>query len=279
LAATVATEGAATPIFYGTGAASLPFQYTGMKDENRMELFEKKAKNIKQILSDPSVASDEEVSTIMNDLFDKAIARSKEEGLSEEYIKKRYTGGSELKVDNLNDTGMLNLFKDFSSGFIKSNDPIMRNADLLSSKGLQALFEMNNMRTGGDLALQTVLMYGPAGKIVDKGGKFIFRGAERLEGRLIERSLKNRVSADASGRVTATVAEAEAAKEATRQSTKYANGFRKKSMAETFNTGFETGASAAAASGHGVVGTTAAGLVGGSVNVAARLAKSALPRK
>ena len=114
---------------------------------------------------------------------------------------------------------------------------------------------------------------------MNKAGSFIFRGIDRVEGRLIERSLENKVKADAAGRVTASVAESEAGTQAAKEATKYATGFRRHTVAETFNSGFDAGATVAAATGQGAAATIAAGVAGGVAIVGARLAKAALPRK
>jgi hypothetical protein len=102
-ASALMTGGASTAMFYGSGIAATPFELEGGKDENRLEIFDKKAKNMKAILSDPSFAGEEDLSNITESLFEKALESSKEAGLSEEYMKKRYTGNKELTKDNIDD--------------------------------------------------------------------------------------------------------------------------------------------------------------------------------
>ena len=278
IAAAPVSGGASLAIYNAGVVGATPFQAEGVYDENKAELSEKKISNIKSFLKDENAYD-----RVIANLHFNAIDSMLKQGFTLDQIKKRYGTYADTEKGaqwNPTDEQVNNLIQDYTAGLIVCNDPAMLKANLVSSRGLEALYEANNIRTGGELAMHKAIELTPMGAAYNKARGFVFNQLDKLGERIASKELVNEVTAQAGGKVTAKVAN-EATKAATVEAEKkagqrYVNGFRRATTSEAFKHGAEVGAATAAAAGHGIVGTTVAGAIGGTVNAGLNLAKAAL---
>ena len=276
-------SGGASLAAYTTGVVeATPFQAAGVFEENKAEIDERKIKTIEDILKDPSVVGEDSYNRVLNNLHFNAVESLLAKGFTREQIAERYGGYENTPIGAQwmpNDEQKRNLIQDFTAGIINSNDPALRKADFESSKGLQALYEANNLRTGGELVIQKVLEFPPTGAMARMFRGIGVRTLDRMGERVAARHLQNEVVTNEAGRVTSKVAGKTAettAEKAASTVDRYSNGFRKATPSEAFSSGFNAGSSAAAMAGHGIAGTTIAGVATGTANAALNIAKRAL---
>lgn len=136
------TAGGSALIGIGSQLASSVFMLPAAKDENYVEMGDKRAANIKEILSES-----DDYQLIKDDLMVKAVPYWLKQGMSTEWIKKRYEGQD----------GETNLFQDLATGVTSSNHPDVTKALIYSTSGLRAQFNANMMRTAGELPLELAL--------------------------------------------------------------------------------------------------------------------------
>lgn len=276
-------SGGASLAAYTTGVVgATPFQAAGVFEENKAEIDEKKIKTIEDILQDPDAVGSGAYDRVINNLHFNGVESLLAKGFTKEQIEKRYGSYEDTPLGAQwmpNDEQKRNLIQDYTAGLINSNDPALRKANFESSKGLQALYEANNIRTGGELLIQKVIEFPPTGAMARMARGIGARTLDRIGERVAARHLQNEIVTDEAGRVTSKVAGKTAettAEKAASTVDRYSNGFRKATPSEAFGSGFEAGASAAAMAGHGIAGTTIAGVATGTANAALNIAKRAL---
>lgn len=295
IAAAVASapvSGGASSVLMNAGTlAALPFGLQGAADENLGETGERRIDNLQQQLNNQFLFTNSDL--IYRDLQKQSIAFYKKQGLSDEYIKNKV--GSVDKP--ITEEQQRNILRDSTLGISKTNDPQFTRAQIMSTAGLEALYEADNMRTMPETVFQAMTQLMPGGKefAKTKGTKLL----NKMFGGPASKEMKNVVTTEATGKVMAKTAGA-GAKEAANKTMKtaastaedvvedaagatkkYANGFRKpsQSAAEAFKKGYDRAETAADAMGLGYVGAVGIGAAGGVANATAYLGKQLLSKE
>lgn len=280
------SEGASLSLMYLGELAATPFELQGGFDENYGEVGERRIDNIQSMLKDSSFTGDGdelkkgESSTydkIIKELKNRSASIWKQKGWKDEWIKDHIEG----------EEGDRRVLQDYisgiTSGAVKDDNgkqifgefahPAFQRALILSTAGLQAQFDADNMRTMGELPVQKGLALMPT-KWLKKGSDIIDKQIGRI-GNKIASTIKK----DATGRVTATInkegIETGAKKAATNR---YTNGFRRneRTFGEAFKSGWEKGAEAGDMLGFGYAGHVIGGLAGGTAEGLAHAGRAAL---
>lgn len=267
------------PVLEGVGiagvTASQALSYVGAMAENRQEAGDKYLDNIASILENESISGEGKYQDVIQDLYKQSQKHYKSIGWTDSDIKKTFDPNTE--------EGQKNLLGDLVAGVTKSADPAVLKAAVLATKGLQAQYDANMMRTASEIPVQTLAMTGLTPEaFLKKTVSF----AERALGRQVvsqsEKRLVNKVLQEGS---EVTIASGErnmtssAASRLSKDGMKYSNGYSKtpKTYAESFESGYDTGAQIGDALGLGFGGRVAGGAVGGGANVVAKAIRSSLP--
>lgn len=268
IAAAPISGGASAVIGLAGTAASTPYELAGAAAENYAEVGDKRIETIKNRLLEKEFTgeSDEKLGArykkVMDELKQKDIVFWRKAGWSEEMIQAHVEG----------DDGEQNILKDATTGIIDSNDPLFQKARLESTKGMQAHFDANMMRTAASIPIEKLIDVAVYTKNL--------RGYYRANKQLNKASLESQ-----SGRTTrVTVAsngrdvDVEYSGGLTRgqrpqpetpsRSSKYRNGLNK--TKENFVSGYNSTKGVGGLAGTGFGGSVATGVVGGTVNTVAR---------
>lgn len=273
LALSPVTEGAsniAAPI--GTAISSY-WQVKGGLDENYVETGDKRLDTTMSIIKSKVASGDKHYNDIVNDLKNQSIKYWKSEGRSKEWIDSRYNQN--------NDESLRNVLQDFYVGLTHNNSPQLYKMVLDASKGLQAQFYTDNMRTMAEMPVQLGVQFATPVKPLAKGTWTAIKDGIKAGKRAIYKNLLGRTIADDAGNLAIRAAEESAESAATnaaRQVEKYANGYAKsRSLKEAFKKGYGAGSTIGESAGFGYGGSVIGGSVLGSANAAIYLAKKALP--
>ena len=284
--------GAATALSGGSAAAAewtmtgiigaaLPFQIAGGYDENYAEVQERYYKNLKTALTNPNLCGPSAYEDIVNDLYKKSVAYWRSKGMSEDWIK--------LNRNLKNESGINGILGDAGSGIITTTDPRFKVASENAFRGLQALFEADNMRTMTGNLISSAAQCTPVGsafgwiknnamKVTEKALGTVSKSAATK----FRNQFASEVIADVDGKLYVSYAGKKAANKASEATaSKYSNGFRKKEQTyrDAFNAGYKVGATAADAGGFGYAGHVLGGLTVGAANMGKRAIKNSLGRK
>lgn len=273
LALSPVTEGAsniAAPI--GTAISSY-WQVKGGLDENYVETGDKRLDTTMSIIKSKVASGDKHYNDIVNDLKNQSIKYWKSEGRSKEWIDSRYNQN--------NDESLRNVLQDFYVGLTHNNSPQLYKMVLDASKGLQAQFYTDNMRTMAEIPVQLGVQFATPVKPLAKGTWTAIKDGVKAGKRAIYKNLLGKTIADDAGNLAVRAAEESAesaAVNAARQVEKYSNGYAKsRSLKEAFKKGYGTGSTIGESAGFGYGGSVVGGSVLGSANAATYLAKKALP--
>lgn len=229
------------------GAVSTPFDIAGGLEENKTEATEKRVSNFKDSMDqwDPEFKN-----AVLDDIKTEASKYWKQQGMSDKWIKDRYSNDD-------------NVIKDAFSGIANGalNAPLVRQALLDSQRGLQALKDADNIRTLWETGQQKVLQYAPLGWIMKKGSRVV----KRIGGKAGKSFINNEGRLTVSFQNGASVAE--------RSGQKYSNG-----LMSSLKKGYSVGYNAADAAGLGGPASIASGVMGATANGAKTLIKNASPR-
>lgn len=268
-----ATEGAsniAAPI--GTAISSY-WQVKGGLDENYVETGDKRLDTTMSIIKSKVASGDKHYNDIVNDLKNQSIKYWKSEGRSKEWIDSRYNQN--------NDESLRNVLQDFYVGLTHNNSPQLYKMVLDASKGLQAQFYTDNMRTMAEMPVQLGVQFATPVKPLAKGTWTAIKDGVKAGKRAIYKNLLGKTIADDAGNLAIRAAEESvesAAANAARQVEKYSNGYAKsRSLKEAFKKGYGAGSTIGESAGFGYGGSVIGGSVLGSANAATYLAKKALP--
>ena len=273
LALSPVTEGAsniAAPI--GTAISSY-WQVKGGLDENYVETGDKRLDNTMSIIKSKVASGDKHYNDIVNDLKNQSIKYWKSEGRSKEWIDSRYNQN--------NDESLRNVLQDFYVGLTHNNSPQLYKMVLDASKGLQAQFYTDNMRTMAEMPVQLGVQFATPVKPLAKGTWTAIKDGVKAGKRAIYKNLLGKTVVDDAGNLAVRAAEESAesaAVNAARQVEKYSNGYAKsRSLKEAFKKGYGAGSTIGESAGFGYGGSVVGGSVLGSANAATYLAKKALP--
>ena len=273
LALSPVTEGAsniAAPI--GTAISSY-WQVKGGLDENYVETGDKRLDTTMSIIKSKVASGDKHYNDIVNDLKNQSIKYWKSEGRSKEWIDSRYNQN--------NDESLRNVLQDFYVGLTHNNSPQMYKMVLDASKGLQAQFYTDNMRTMAEMPVQLGVQFVTPVKPLAKGTWTAIKDGVKAGKRAIYKNLLGKTIVDDAGNLAVRAAEESAesaAVNAARQVEKYSNGYAKsRSLKEAFKKGYGAGSTIGESAGFGYGGSVVGGSVLGSANAATYLAKKALP--
>ena len=273
LALSPLTEGAsniAQPI--GTAISSY-WQVKGGLDENYVETGDKRLDTTMGIIRSKIASGDKHYKDIVNDLKNQSIKYWKSEGRSKEWIDSRYNQN--------NDESLRNVLQDFYVGLTHNNSPQMYKMVLDASKGLQAQFYTDNMRTMAEMPVQLGVQFATPVKPLAKGTWTAIKDGVKAGKRAIYKNLLGETIVDDAGNLAVRSAEESAesaAVNAARQVEKYSNGYAKsRSLKEAFKKGYGAGSTIGESAGFGYGGSVVGGSVLGSANAATYLAKKALP--
>ena len=273
LALSPATGGAsnvAAPI--GTAVSSY-WQVKGGFDENYVETGDKRLDTTMSIIKSKVASGDKHYKDIINDLKNQSIKYWKSEGRSNDWINSRYNQN--------NDESLRNVLQDFYVGLTHNNSPQLYKMVLDASKGLQAQFYTDNMRTMAEMPVQLGVQFATPVKPLAKGTWTAIKDGVKAGKRAIYKNLLGRTIADDAGNLAIRAAEESAesaAANAARQVEKYANGYAKsRSLKEAFKKGYGAGSTIGESAGFGYGGSVVGGSVLGSANAATYLVKKALP--
>lgn len=273
LALSPLTEGAsniAQPI--GTAISSY-WQVKGGLDENYVETGDKRLDTTMSIIKSKVASGDKHYNDIVNDLKNQSIKYWKSEGRSKEWIDSRYNQN--------NDESLRNVLQDFYVGLTHNNSPQMYKMVLDASKGLQAQFYTDNMRTMAEMPVQLGVQFATPVKPLAKGTWTAIKDGVKAGKRAIYKNLLGKTIVDDAGNLAVRSAEESAesaAVNAARQVEKYSNGYAKsRSLKEAFKKGYGAGSTIGESAGFGYGGSVVGGSVLGSANAATYLAKKALP--
>lgn len=273
LALSPVTEGAsniAAPI--GTAISSY-WQVKGGLDENYVETGDKRLDNTMSIIKSKVASGDKHYNDIVNDLKNQSIKYWKSEGRSKEWIDSRYNQN--------NDESLRNVLQDFYVGLTHNNSPQLYKMVLDASKGLQAQFYADNMRTMAEMPVQLGVQFATPVKPLAKGTWTAIKDGVKAGKRAIYKNLLGKTVVDDAGNLAVRAAEESAesaAVNAARQVEKYSNGYAKsRSLKEAFKKGYGAGSTIGESAGFGYGGSVVGGSVLGSANAATYLAKKALP--
>lgn len=273
LALSPVTEGAsniAAPI--GTAISSY-WQVKGGLDENYVETGDKRLDTTMSIIKSKVSSGDKHYKDIVNDLKNQSIKYWKSEGRSKEWIDSRYNQN--------NDESLRNVLQDFYVGLTHNNSPQLYKMVLDASKGLQAQFYTDNMRTMAEMPVQLGVQFATPVKPLAKGTWTAIKDGVKAGKRAIYKNLLGKTIVDDAGNLAVRAAEESAesaAVNAARQVEKYSNGYAKsRSLKEAFKKGYGAGSTIGESAGFGYGGSVVGGSVLGSANAATYLAKKALP--
>lgn len=273
LALSPLTEGAsniAQPI--GTAISSY-WQVKGGLDENYIETGDKRLNTTMGVIRSKIASGDKHYKDIVNDLKNQSIKYWKSEGRSKEWIDSRYNQN--------NDESLRNILQDFYVGLTHNNSPQMYKMVLDASKGLQAQFYTDNMRTMAEMPVQLGVQFATPVKPLAKGTWTAIKDGVKAGKRAIYKNLLGKTIVDDAGNLAVRSAEESAesaAVNAARQVEKYSNGYAKsRSLKEAFKKGYGAGSTIGKSAGFGYGGRVVGGSVLGSANAATYLAKKALP--
>ena len=273
LALSPVTDGAsniAAPI--GTAISSY-WQVKGGLDENYVETGDKRLDNTMSIIKSKVASGDKHYNDIVNDLKNQSIKYWKSEGRSKEWIDSRYNQN--------NDESLRNVLQDFYVGLTHNNSPQLYKMVLDASKGLQAQFYTDNMRTMAEMPVQLSVQFATPVKPLAKGTWTAIKDGVKAGKRAIYKNLLGKTIVDDAGNLAIRAAEESAesaAVNAARQVEKYSNGYAKsRSLKEAFKKGYGAGSTIGESAGFGYGGSVVGGSVLGSANAATYLAKKALP--
>ena len=260
----------AAPI--GTAVSSY-WQVKGGLDENYVETGDKRLDTTMNIIQNKIKSGDRHYADVINDLKNQSIKYWKKEGRSNEWINQRYNSN--------NDESLRNILQDFYVGVTHNNSPQLYKTVMDASKGLQAQFYTDNMRTMAEMPVQLGVQFATPVKPLVKGTWTTIKDGVKAGQRAIYKNLLGRTVADDAGNLAIKAAEqtAESAVAGAAQSAeKYANGFAKsKSLKQAFKKGYEAGSSIGESAGFGYGGSVVGGSLLGTANAATYLAKKALP--
>lgn len=255
--------------------ASQYLQFLGAEAENKAEVGERYLDNIASILNDPLISGEDHSKALADDLYRQAKDYYKNKGWTDEEIKKQFDPNTEF--------GYKNLLGALVGGIVKTSDPAVINAAMLGTKGLQAQYDADMMRTAGEIPVQTAAMYAMTPeKIFGR----MFRIGEKMFAKPIirttERRLVNNVLSDGAEVTVASEGKSVAGgvgSKLTSTGGKYKNGINKpvKTYEQAFTEGYEFGAQVGDGLGYGVAGRTVGGITGGLSNVTGKFVKSQLP--
>lgn len=247
--------------YLATSLASAPLQVQGGLDENYAEIGDKRIDNIKSILDQDQNKKVKDA--VMADLAIQSKRYWQAQGMNQEWIKE-HTEGQNAEQ---------NLLRDLTSGAISNNNPLMKEAMLVSTKGLRAQRQADNMRTmwetGVQLGLQTPLSMIPLGNVLEKSAGYVRKG---IKNRLAVSAAK-----DADGKIIASGAGSTLRSRLAGES-KFANGFSKNTVTESFGKGFEAGSEIAESIGLGGAGSVVGGVIGGAARSTAHMARKINPK-
>lgn len=273
LALSPVTDGAsniAAPI--GTAISSY-WQVKGGLDENYVETGDKRLDNTMSIIKSKVASGDKHYNDIVNDLKNQSIKYWKSEGRSKEWIDSRYNQN--------NDESLRNVLQDFYVGLTHNNSPQLYKMVLDASKGLQAQFYTDNMRTMAEMPVQLGVQFATPVKPLVKGTWTAIKDGVKAGKRAIYKNLLGKTIVDDAGNLAVRAAEESAESAAVntaRQVEKYSNGYAKsRSLKEAFKKGYGAGSTIGESAGFGYGGSVVGGSVLGSANAATYLAKKALP--
>lgn len=273
LALSPLTEGVsniAQPI--GTAISSY-WQVKGGLDENYVETGDKRLDTTMGIIRSKIASGDKHYKDIVNDLKNQSIKYWKSEGRSKEWIDSRYNQN--------NDESLRNVLQDFYVGLTHNNSPQMYKMVLDASKGLQAQFYTDNMRTMAEMPVQLGVQFATPVKPLAKGTWTAIKDGVKAGKRAIYKNLLGKTIVDDAGNLAVRSAEESAesaAVNAARQVEKYSNGYAKsRSLKEAFKKGYGAGSTIGESAGFGYGGSVVGGSVLGSANAATYLAEKALP--
>ena len=273
LALSPATGGAsnvAAPI--GTAVSSY-WQVKGGFDENYVETGDKRLDTTMSIIKSKVASGDKHYKDIINDLKNQSIKYWKSEGRSNDWINSRYNQN--------NDESLRNVLQDFYVGLTHNNSPQLYKMVLDASKGLQAQFYTDNMRTMAEMPVQLGVQFATPVKPLAKGTWTAIKDGVKAGKRAIYKNLLGKTVVDDAGNLAVRAAEESAesaAVNAARQVEKYSNGYAKsRSLKEAFKKGYGAGSTIGESAGFGYGGSVIGGSVLGSANAATYLAKKALP--
>lgn len=264
------TSNVAAPI--GTAVSSY-WQVKGGFDENYVETGDKRLDTTMSIIKSKVASGDKHYKDIINDLKNQSIKYWKSEGRSNDWINSRYNQN--------NDESLRNVLQDFYVGLTHNNSPQLYKMVLDASKGLQAQFYTDNMRTMAEMPVQLGVQFATPVKPLAKGTWTAIKDGVKAGKRAIYKNLLGRTIADDAGNLAIRAAEESAesaAANAARQVEKYANGYAKsRSLKEAFKKGYGAGSTIGESAGFGYGGSVVGGSVLGSANAAIYLVKKALP--
>lgn len=273
LALSPVTDGAsniAAPI--GTAISSY-WQVKGGLDENYVETGDKRLDTTMSIIKSKVASGDKHYNDIVNDLKNQSIKYWKSEGRSKEWIDSRYNQN--------NDESLRNVLQDFYVGLTHNNSPQLYKMVLDASKGLQAQFYTDNMRTMAEMPVQLGVQFATPVKPLAKGTWTAIKDGVKAGKRAIYKNLLGKTIVDDAGNLAVRAAEESAesaAVNAASQVEKYSNGYAKsRSLKEAFKKGYGAGSTIGESAGFGYGGSVVGGSVLGSANAATYLAKKALP--
>ena len=225
--------------------AAIPSMVEAGLDENYMEIGDRYLDNIQAQLSHVKNKDN-----LLKELQTKSKQYWKNKGLSEQWINEH--------TDIKNDAGIRNILKDALNGNISTNNPAFNRAKLNATKGLQAQFEADNLRTMYSIPIDLwTNQLGPISKMFKPFSSVVTKVATNA-GNKIGKALGERF-------VQGTAA------------SRFRNGFTKKTASELFNTGFQRGSEAASTLGLGA-SSLIVGAAAGTANVAKTLIKEAMPK-
>lgn len=253
------------------GLLATPGQIKGGFDENYAEIGDKRSDTLMNAINmlsffnnDPKGKKD-----ILGDLKRQSIKFWKEQGRSDEWIKKNYMSNS--------DQDYKNAIQDYIAGFTKNNDPRLQQVLLNSTKGLKAQFWADNARTMGEMPVQLAMNFLPT-KPISKYGEVVF---DKAGSKILSSKLTNKIVESKAGKVLAkvknNVSEKLGIKKAVGETeegiSKYSNGFRRptKTFKERLKSGYETGSEVGESLGFGYGGRIAFGASGAAIREAAHL--------
>ena len=227
--------------------------------ENTTEAGQKRIDNFKEMLSEKKRGG------VIKELKERSKHYWKQQGWSDEQIKE-YLDGEDGDNRAINDyfTGLTQSLVDKEgNGYVKRNgisvytnpiaDPEVRNAELYSTQGLQALYDADNARTVAGNLFQTLVSITPTGS----ARKAFFTQLDRLGSRILSKEVAAETVKDAAGRVTAKTAS--------------------KPFSKTMAEGYARGAKIAEMAGFGLPGEIIGGSIGALGNAAARIGIDKLP--
>ena len=273
LALSPVTDGASNVMAPIGTAVSSYWQVKGGLDENYVETGDKRLDNTMSIIKSKVASGDKHYNDIVNDLKNQSIKYWKSEGRSKEWIDSRYNQN--------NDESLRNVLQDFYVGLTHNNSPQLYKMVLDASKGLQAQFYTDNMRTMAEMPVQLGVQFATPVKPLAKGTWTAIKDGVKAGKRAIYKNLLGKTVVDDAGNLAVRAAE-ESAESATvnaaRQVEKYSNGYAKsRSLKEAFKKGYGAGSTIGESAGFGYGGSVVGGSVLGSANAATYLAKKALP--